>query len=217
MPKELITPDDDADVIAANLLGERPGDADNTQDAGPARAGKTKAPELPPSPVPGLSSEEYAKLPPEEQWRRVLEIYKLTPEDARKIQLAIVRHGHWTKTYPLWDGLLQVTFRNPGNDHRLRVARAIERLEAPTKEVVELVRMQNDLAGYLLAYDDGEQKVRLNFPERSDLKDADKLHEERLAFVKTIPTEVINFVLNALNHFVGLCSVALSNGAVGLF
>jgi hypothetical protein len=208
---------DDADELAARLVGS---DKTTENKQRPAEDVKpTEAAPLPKPPVEGITPEAWAKLTPDEQWHRILQQCNLSLEDARAIQLAIIRKGYYAKSYKLWGGLVTVTFRTAGPDHRRRVLRAIEQLPSQVmNDTVDIVQNQNDLAGSLAAFDNGEENITFEFPPRGpDPKVVDDLHAKRLAFVGTIPEEVLPHVQRVFAHFKTISHAALSNGAVGSF
>lgn len=222
MKQDLITSGDldDADAVAMRLVGDAQEDAPKPATTTTATEEvKPKPAPLPPSPVEGLTAEEWSKLTPDEQWRRILKQCDLTVEDAHAIQVAILRKGFYERTYKLWNGLVAVTFRTAGPDHRRRVLRAIEQLPTVvTKDTVDLVQNQNDLAGSLAAFDNGEESIVFEFPKRGHAPAAiDALHATRLAFVTTIPEEVLPHIQRVFAHFKTISHAALSNGGVGSF
>lgn len=213
---------DDADALAMRLVGDEKAETKPAEAKAPAtkdKAGADAAPQLPPSPVAGITAEEWSKLSPDEQWKRILKQCELSVDEAHSIQLAILRKGFYSRTYKLWGGLFAVTFRTAGPGHRRRVLRAIEQLSTQvTNETVDLVQNQNDLAGSLYAYDNGEEAVTFEFHKRGATSDVvDALHLKRLEFVESIPEEVIPHIQRVFAHFKTISHAALSNGAVGSF
>ncbi len=204
------------DALAERLVGS---DKPPASKPRPSDAKPEEAPPLPKPPVEGITPEAWAKLTPDEQWHRILQQCNLSLDDARAIQLAIIRKGFFSKSYKLWGGLATVTFRTAGPDHRRRVLRAIEQLPAQvTNESVDIVQNQNDLAGSLAAFDNGDETLTFEFPARGpEAKVVDELHAKRLAFVSTIPEEVLPHIQRVFQHFKTISHAALSNGAVGSF
>ena len=115
--------EDEADEVAKRLV-EGESDADEAKPAAPAPA---PAPEKKDEPGPyGMTMAAWKALGPEGQWAKMLEQFNVKPDDARKLMRQILSRGFVTKKYPLWGGALNVTFRNPPGEHRLRVARELD-------------------------------------------------------------------------------------------
>lgn len=166
-----------------------------------------------------MTQKEWLALGPEGQWARVLQEYKIEPEEARKMMRKILAQGFVPKRYSLWGGALHVTFRNPPGEHRLRVARELDRLNDPSRQMEVEATNRLNLAGCLLSYEDGNNDKKFTFPERNEHDPAklDALFDERWKFIDTIPSEVQPHLFVVLNHFMGLVSAVLANGAVGSF
>jgi hypothetical protein len=209
--------DDEADEVAKRLVeGEEP-------EAPATPVPTTKAPEGAPAKNEdgpyGMTKAAWEALGPEGQWAKMLEQFKVTPDEARKMMRQILARGFVTRKYPLWGGALNVTLRNPVGEHRLRVARELDRLDNPTRQMEVESTNRLNLAGCLLAYEDGTNDKQFAFPERNERDPAklDKLFGERWEFIDTIPPKVQPHLYIVLNHFMGLVSAVLANGAVGSF
>lgn len=210
--------EDEADEVAKRLV-EGESDADEAKPAVPAPA-PASTPEKKDEPGPyGMNMAAWKALGPEGQWAKMLEQFNVKPDDARKLMRQILSRGFVTKKYPLWGGALNVTFRNPPGEHRLRVARELDRLDNPSRQMEAEAANRLNLAGCLLSYEDGENNKQFAFPERNERnpETLDKLFAERYAFVDSIPPEVQTHLFVVLNHFMGLVSAVLANGAVGSF
>jgi hypothetical protein len=207
--------DDEADEVAKRLVE---GDSDAAPPPAPAPAPKLTDAKDEPGPY-GMTRTAWEALGPERQWAKMLEQYKVTPEDARKMMRQILSRGFVTKRYPLWSGALHVTLRNPPGEHRLRVARELDRLDNPSRQMEAEATNRLNLAGCLLSYEDGDNDKQFAFPERNerDPEKLDKFFQERWSFVDTIPPEVQIHLFVVLNHFTGMVSAVLANGAVGSF
>lgn len=199
MPSELLTDDlraADGDAMAQRLLGE-------TTLATPAPVASDGKPELTPA----------------QQWQVLLDAAGIDVDQAREIQRAMLRKGHWEKTYALWDGLLKVTLRTAWGDVRMRVTRALDMLTYRTGDAVRETTSRVQLAACLLRYDDGERNVAFEFPARSErsLEKTDALHAARDVFIDTIPGDIQPHVFRVLAHFDGCVRAALAAGSVGSF
>lgn len=217
----ILTPgnyEDDADEMAKRLVeGEAADEPKHAAPPAPVAEGAAK-PKEEPGPY-GMSMSAWKALGPEGQWAKMLEQFNVEPEAARKMMRQILARGFVTKKYPLWAGALNVTFRNPHGEHRLRVARELDRLDNPSRQMIDEATNRLNLAGCLLSYEDGVDNRQFAFPERNerDPEKLDKLYAERYAFVDSIPPEVQTHLFVVLNHFMGLVSAVLANGAVGSF
>lgn len=208
--------EDDADAVARRLV-------EGTEEEPEAKAATPVAAKTDGKNEPGpygMTLEAWTALGPEGQWAKLLEQFKVTPDNARTMMRQILTKGHVTKAYPLWGGALKISLRNPHGEHRLRVARELDRLNNPTNQMENEARNRLNLAGCLLSYDDGENPiVKFNFPDKDekDPKVLDELFDARMTFAGTIPHEVQPHVYVVLNHFMGLVTAVLANGAVGSF
>lgn len=208
--------DDDSDEIAKRLV-----EGDTKEEPAPQPVPTTaKATPAKDEPGPyGMTMAAWKDLGPEGQWAKGLEHYKVSVDEARKMMRQILSRGFITKTYSLWGGALRITLRNPPGEHRLRVARELDRLDNPTRTMEVEATSRLNLAGCLLAYEDGENDKMFAFPERAekDPTTLDKLFSERWEFIGTIPSEVQPHIFVVLSHFMGMVSAVLANGAVGSF
>lgn len=209
---------EDADDLARKLVE---GDTKPKAVEATAVAPKVDEEELKKPGPYGMTFGEWKALTPEAQWSRMLVEYKTTPDEARAMMRKILLQGYVDRTYKLWGGELKIRLRNPHGEHRLRVAREVDRLNNPTNGMVRELTDRLNLAGALLSYDTGEPETSKSFSFPKGAEDnpevLDKLFDERLKFTGTIPPEVQPHIYVVLNHFTGLVTAALANGAVGSF
>jgi len=204
---------EDHDDIAQRLVAGPIGTSTPPETASKQGVSKPEAPK------DQLSREEWEALTSAEQRAYNLRQFKLTEDDVRSIQRAILRRGFWSREYKMWNGELVLTLRNPHGEHRLRRARMFDRLESPTNLMVSEATSRIDLAGSLLSYDDGETRHVFTFPERAE-KDDQKLEDmfnERYRFISEIDPQIQVHLFTAHNHFTNLIAAALANGAVESF
>lgn len=208
--------DTDADEIAKRIVEgaeeDTPGQPQKTEVKAEAKGKEEAGPY-------GMTKAAWEALGPEGQWAKLLEQFKITPEDARKMMRQILTKGFVSKRYALWGGALNITLRNPPGEHRLRVARELDRLDNPTRQRELETTNRLNLAGCLLSYEDGTNDKQFAFPDRNERtpETLDKLFTERWEFIDTVPPEVQPHIYVVLNHFMGLVSAVLANGAVGSF
>lgn len=156
---------------------------------------------------------EEAALTPAERWKRNITAVGLTEEQARLILREILKTGYWTKSYSLFQGVLQVTFRTRTAYSRQREALALDALNKPyPQDVGTQVQYRLRLAGSLVEYDD----TNLPHPDRKETREAQQAaFEERLRFIDNhISESMLDTIYTQLSAFDRILWAVMSEGAV---
>jgi Asp-tRNA(Asn)/Glu-tRNA(Gln) amidotransferase A subunit family amidase len=133
----------------------------------------------------------------------------ITLAEADEIRDSILLKDSYTETVQLTKNV-SVTFRTRTYQDHIRYSRALERENPRFVMEEQEIKTQYYLAASIEAF----RGTTFTFPAPANFEECEKAFEERLLFIKGLPTATVSLLITHLNRFDGKVSLALSKGAV---